>query len=101
MLFALILKDDPQRSAIRQRLRPEHLAYLQAVADRIAFAGPLTDDDGQAIVGSLLVLDFPARDAAQAWMAGEPYNKAGLYANSTVQAFANRWPQRAGFPVDH
>ena len=30
-------------AALRQRVRPEHKAYLAQVAERIAFAGPLTD----------------------------------------------------------
>jgi uncharacterized protein YciI len=84
---------------MRLRLRPEHTAYLGAMADRIAFAGPLTNDDGQEMLGSLLVIDFPSRDAAHEWMANEPFTKAGLYAGSTVHAFVNRWPQNIGFPV--
>lgn len=98
MLFAFILIDKPDAGALRQRVRPEHKAYLAAVADRIAFAGPFTSDDGQAMLGSLLVIDFPDREAAQVWLAQEPFTRAGLYASTTVHAFANLWPQRAGFP---
>ncbi|RJG01033.1 YciI family protein [Noviherbaspirillum sedimenti] len=101
MLYAFMLEDDPARSDIRQRLRQAHVAYLQAVAEQIAFAGPFTDDDGQAMSGSLLVIEFPSRAVAQEWMAGEPYNRAGLYASSTIQTFVNRWPQKAGFPSAH
>ena len=46
MIYALTLIDKPQTSDLRQRVRPEHKAYLGEVADRIAFAGPLTTDDG-------------------------------------------------------
>lgn len=98
MLFAFILIDKPERGALRQRVRPEHKAYLGAVADRMAFAGPFTHDDGQTMLGSLLVIDFPSRDAAHAWLADEPFTKAGLYASTTVHAFVNLWPQKAGFP---
>lgn len=98
MLFAYILIDKPDSGALRQRVRPEHKAYLAAVADRIAFAGPFTHDDGQTMLGSLLVIDFPNREAAHAWMAEEPFTRAGLYASTTVHAFSNLWPQKAGFP---
>ncbi|MCZ8252466.1 MAG: YciI family protein [Hylemonella sp.] len=98
MLFAFILIDKPDHGALRQRVRPEHKAYLGAMADRIAFAGPFTHDDGQTMLGSLLVIDFPSRDAAHAWLAEEPFTRAGLYASTTVHAFANLWPQKAGFP---
>jgi len=83
---------------LRQRLRPEHKAYLAEVAERIAFAGPLLADDGQTMVGSLLVIDFPDRDAALAWLRDEPFTRAGVYSSTQVHAFQNRWPQKTGFP---
>ena len=98
MLYALRLLDKPDHGAVRDRVRPEHKAYLAAVADRIAFAGPLTHDDGRTMIGSLLVIDFESRDAAHDWMADEPFTRAGLYASAEVHAFVNLWPQRAGFP---
>lgn len=98
MLFAFLLIDKPDHAALRQRVRPEHKAYLAGVADRMAFAGPLTHDDGQTMLGSLLVLDFPDREAAHAWLAQEPFTRAGLYASTTIHAFVNLWPQKAGFP---
>lgn len=97
MLYTFILIDRPGAGELRQRVRPEHKAYLAAVADRIAFAGPFTSDDGQQMVGSLLAIDFDSREAAQAWLAAEPFTRAGLYASTTVHAFVNLWPQKAGF----
>lgn len=98
MIYVFVLVDKPQHAELRQRVRPEHKAYLAAVADRIAFAGPLTHDDGVAMIGSLLAIDFPTRDAAHAWLANEPFTRAGLYARTEVHAFVNLWPQKAGFP---
>ena len=98
MLFAFLLIDKPDHAALRQRVRPEHKAYLAGVGDQMAFAGPLTHDDGQTMLGSLLVLDFPDREAAHAWLAQEPFTRAGLYASTTIHAFVNLWPQKAGFP---
>lgn len=98
MIYTFILLDKPGAADLRQRVRPQHKAYLADVANRIAFAGPLTSDDGQQILGSLLAIDFASREAAQAWLAGEPFTRAGLYASSSVHAFANLWPQQAGFP---
>ena len=99
MLFVLHLLDRPGAAELRQRVRPEHKAYLARVAERIAFAGPLLHDDGETMLGSLLVIDFPSREAVQAWLAGEPFTQAGLYAEVRIHAFANLWPQRCGFPL--
>lgn len=97
MIYTFTLIDRPGAGELRLRMRPEHKAYLGAMAERIAFAGPLTSDDGQTMIGSLLAIDFDSRDAAHAWLAGEPFTKAGLYASSSVHAFVNLWPQKAGF----
>ena len=98
MIYVFHLLDKPQGLELRQRVRPEHKAYLAAVADRIAFAGPLLADDGTTMVGSVLAIDFDSREAALAWQAQEPFTRAGLYAGIQVHAFQNLWPQKAGFP---
>lgn len=98
MLYAFFMIDRPHAAELRQQVRPEHKAYLAQVADRMAFAGPLLADDGQAMIGSLLVIDFDSRAQATDWLAREPFTRAGLYASSTVHAFANLWPQKVGFP---
>jgi len=98
MLFAFMLTDKPGASELRLNVRPEHKAYLGAVQDQIAFAGPLTHDDGVTMLGSLLVIDFETRDQAHAWLAHEPFMMAGLYASTVVHAFSNLWVQKAGFP---
>jgi uncharacterized protein YciI len=96
-IFSLI--DKPDSAALRQRVRPEHKAYLAGMAERIAFAGPLVSDDGQTMLGSLLAIEFDSRDAAHAWLADEPFTRAGLYASTSIHAFVNLWPQKAGFPA--
>ena len=42
MIYVFTLIDKPQMGDLRQRIRPEHKEYLAAMADRMAFAGPLT-----------------------------------------------------------
>jgi uncharacterized protein YciI len=99
MLYSFLLLDKPAASDQRLQMRPQHKAYLAQVESRIAFAGPLTSDDGLAMVGSLLVIDFDSRKDAQAWLNAEPFHCSGLYASTSVHAFVNLWPQRAGFPA--
>ena len=98
MLHVFHMIDRAGAAELRARIRPEHKAYLAAVAERIAFAGPLTGDDGQSMLGSLLVIDFADREAALAWLSNEPFTRAGIYASTQVHAFRNLWPQKAGFP---
>jgi len=100
MIYVFHLLDRPDSQALRLEIRPLHKEYLAKVADRIAFAGPLLGSDGVAMVGSLLAIDFPTREAALSWQASEPFTVAGLYANASIHAFANLWPQKAGFPPE-
>ena len=97
MIYVFTLIDKPESQALRQRMRPEHKAYLGVMAERIAFAGPLTTDDGHTMIGSLLAIEFDSRDAAHAWLGAEPFTRAGLYAGTSVHAFVNLWPQKTGF----
>ncbi len=97
MLYAFHLIDRPGSAALRLQMRPEHKACLAQLQERIAFAGPLLQDDGQTMIGSLLVIDFPGRAAAEAWLAQEPFHRSGLYASVQIHAFSNLWPQRIGF----
>lgn len=98
MIYLFRLLDRPDGADLRQRVRPEHKAYLARVADRIAFAGPLTHDDGVTMMGSVLAIDFDSREAARQWLADEPFTRAGLYASVEIHAFVNLWPQKTGFP---
>lgn len=99
VIYIFHLIDKPASDGLRQRVRSEHKACLAAMADRIAFAGPLLADDGVTMVGSLLAIDFDSREAAQDWLSAEPFTRAGLYAATSIYPFTNLWPQKAGFPA--
>ena len=99
MLYSFMLLDKPCASELRLQMRPLHKEYLSKVERQIAFAGPLTSDDGLVMVGSLLVIDFDSRKDAQEWLKAEPFNYLGLYASTSVHAFTNLWPQKVGFPA--
>jgi uncharacterized protein YciI len=98
MIYVILLMDRPGTADLRVQVRPEHRVYLAQLADRMAFAGPLTSEDGQTTVGSLLAIDFPSRAAVDAWLKDEPFTKAGVYEAPVVHVFNNMWPQKVGFP---
>lgn len=98
MIFAILLMDRPGTAELRIQIRPEHRAYLGQFAEKMAFAGPLTSEDGQTTVGSLLVMDFPSKADVEAWLSDEPFTKAGVYEKPVIHVFNNSWPQQVGFP---
>jgi uncharacterized protein YciI len=98
MIFAILLMDRPGTAELRIQVRPEHRAYLGKLADKMAFAVPLTSEDGKTTVGSLLVMDFPSKADVEAWLADEPFTKAGVYEKPAIHVFNNSWQQQVGFP---
>jgi uncharacterized protein YciI len=98
MIFAIMLMDRPGTAELRVQVRPEHRAYLALEAERMAFAGPLTSEDGKIVTGSLLVMDFPSKAAVDEWLSNEPFTKAGVYEKPIIHVFNNMWAQKVGFP---
>ena len=98
MIFTMLLMDRPGTADLRVQVRPEHRAYLAKMADRMAFAGPLTSEDGKTTLGSLIAIDFPSRTDVDAWLKDEPYTKAGVYEKPIINVFNNMWTQKVGFP---
>ena len=77
-LFALMCLDKPGQADLRAATRAEHLAYV-AETGVVAQAGPLLDEAGTGMIGSLIILDVPDRAAAVAWAGADPYAAAGLF----------------------
>lgn len=92
MHFAFVCLDKPDHGRIRQDNRAAHLDYLQQHKDRVLIAGPLLSDDGERPVGSLLVLDFADRAAAEAFAAGDPYAQAGLFESVAIRPWRQVLP---------
>ncbi len=98
MIFVILLMDRPGTAELRIQVRPEHRAYLAMQSERMAFAGPLTSEDGKTTVGSLLAMDFPSKADVEAWLKDEPLTKAGVYEKPVIHVFNNMWAQKMGFP---
>lgn len=84
MLFHIHCVDKPGHQAVRAENRDAHIAYLNAHDANLFTAGPMTTADGSGMIGSVLIMDFPDRPAAEAFAAGDPYAKAGLFESVTI-----------------
>jgi len=79
MYFVISCVDKADHGHVRAANRDDHLAYLNAHREQVVTAGPTTTEDGSAMTGSVLVMEFEDRAAAEAFAAGDPYKKAGLF----------------------
>jgi len=86
MLFTLVCTDRPGGLDLRMATRTAHLAYLETEAARIVTGGALLDAEGKPC-GSLLVIEARDRAEAEAFAAGDPYAKAGLFESAVIRPF--------------
>jgi uncharacterized protein YciI len=94
MWYAVISEDVENSLPLRVKTREAHLARLRSLLDdgRLLIAGPHpaidAEDPGPAgFTGSLVVVDFPSLEEAQAWSDDDPYATAGVYARVTVKPY--------------
>jgi uncharacterized protein YciI len=99
MWYAVISQDVDNSLELRAQSREAHVARLKALVDegRLLIAGPHpaidAEDPGAAgFSGSLVVVDFPSLEEAQAWADVDPYVEAGVYANVIVKPFKKVLP---------
>ena len=84
--FLILGHGKPGMNATRDRLLSEHRRYFVEEGYRDCFIerGPLLSDDGTEWVGSAMLVELPHRAAVEAMLAGEPYAKAGMYADVEI-----------------
>lgn len=80
---------------IRKANRDAHLAYIkETYDDKMIAAGPILSDDGEAMIGSVILINLDDRAAVDAFCAGDPYAKAGLFASVTISPFKHVFPSK-------
>ncbi len=93
MTFVVHCIDRPDAEDLRQRTRAEHLQYMIAHGESVAFGGPLQTDDGTRVIGSLMVLSYDTREAVDAFLEAEPYSRAGLFSELRVSRLRQMVPE--------
>jgi uncharacterized protein len=72
-----------------EELLEEHWSYMDAFAEAMIARGPTLAADRVTATGSLHVLGLPSLDAARDFVAREPNNRAGVYADHVIWRFEN------------
>ena len=87
MPYAILTTDKPDHLHVRNENRPVHLECLVTNQHRLLAAGALIEDNGSGGQGGLTIIDTDDRSEAEAFIAGDPFPRANLFENVTV----NRW----------
>ncbi|MES2033369.1 MAG: YciI family protein [Pseudomonadota bacterium] len=84
-LFVIQWKDKLGEGAgIRAATRQSHLDWVASRPGVVKLGGPFLGQD-DAMLGSLMVIEAESLEAAQAFHAEDPYMKAGLFEQSSVE----------------
>lgn len=89
MHFVVICLDKPDALETRLANRAAHLDYLRKNEQSIRTCGPLLADDGETMIGSMLIIDAPNRATVDAILAEDPYKQAKLFSSVEVRPW--RW----------
>jgi len=84
MPYAVITVDKPNTLDLRNRVRGEHLAYLEENRNRLLAAGAKIDDNGEGGYGGVIIVDTEDRAEAEAFIENDPFTKAGLFSGIEV-----------------
>jgi uncharacterized protein YciI len=99
MFYVITGRDSPRGLEVRRRVRPAHLQRARELVEqgRLLVAGPCpaidSPDPGPAgFSGSVIIAEFPSLDAAQAWIAADPYVTEGAFESWDVRPFVKVLP---------
>ena len=78
--------DKPDSLKIRLANRDNHVDYVKSQSVKLLLAGPLMNDDTGDPLGTLLIVDADKRSDVEHYAENDPYNRAGLFAESQITA---------------
>lgn len=85
MLYVIFAEDHEDKLELRLATREQHLAYADTFAQNIVVAGPTLNEDGEAMNGTLFIVDFPDWESVNAFVINDPYRRAGLFKSVTIK----------------
>jgi hypothetical protein len=90
MQYVVIARDGSDREAPERRseVRPAHLDAIRTYVEEgnIAVGGAILDAS-DTMVGSVLLVDFPTREALDDWLSADPYVTSGVWRDVEVHPF--------------
>lgn len=77
--YVVICRDGPKGPAARAAATAAHLAYVETILGDLNIAGPLYDDSGTRMIGSMYSLRTKSLARAREIIENDPYYKAGAF----------------------
>ena len=97
--FVFCAHDKPGTGEARMRARELHRAYIRIAQDgcRCVAGGPLMDESGAQMTGTLLVFEARDRKAVETFVSNDPYMGEDIFARTDIW----KWNWGLGQPPTH
>jgi len=84
--FVFCAHDKPDAGEARARCREQHRAYIRIAQDgcRCVAGGPLMDEGGARMTGTLLVFEARDRESVEAFVSSDPYMSEKIFAHMDI-----------------
>jgi uncharacterized protein len=92
--WAIYCWDKPGMAATRGALLQNQKGYIKNFGERVIGYGHFVSDDGRDTLGTSFFMQLDDRVAADAFVAGEPMGKAGLFARVEINRWSNSFGKR-------
>lgn len=83
--YAIVMLDKPGSKAVRDAHRAAHFAYLTSFKSKLVVSGAISEEDGSALKGGLIMLEVPTRREAEAFVENDPFTRAGLQESTRIE----------------
>ena len=93
--WAIYCWDKPGTEATRRALLQNQNSYVKDFGERVIGYGHFVSDDGRDTLGTSFFMQLDDRAAADAFVACEPMNKAGVYQRVEIHRWSNSFQKRA------
>ena len=93
--WAIYCWDKPGTEATRRALLQNQKSYVKNFGERVIGYGHFVSDDGRDTLGTSFFMQLDDRAAADAFVAGEPMSKAGVYQRVEIHRWSNSFGKRA------
>jgi len=84
--FVFCAQDKPGMGEARARVRERHRAHIRIAQEgcRCVAGGPLMDEEGTRMNGTLLIFEARDRQAVGRFMASDPYMSENIFAHIDI-----------------
>ncbi|EKM99999.1 MULTISPECIES: YciI family protein [Acidocella] len=93
-MFILHAKDRPDALDLRLEHYAAHRAFLEEQDEigkvSVIMSGPLQTDDGEQMIGSLLLLEAENREAIDKFVQDDPFTRENVWGEVSVTRFYRR-----------